>query len=315
MDQKEDEDISVAELMKEQKNKSQNKMKNKKNIFILLSSLAILCIFAVFYMSKPAIDKEKTIDDDIKIHPLSVNGIKEIISNYQDLSIYPIYVNGTTESDQIYAYYKNGKCDIQICANSVEIKYINLTDNGISNEKHSKDYIETIEKTLQLNCLYLSTKTSNNIITFFNEKEKEMSSFDGHLVAQSYDTFRISTYDSSVADQETNSETNSEANNSGDESKTTLGEQNALKSALSYLRSSSFSKKGLIKQLEYEEYTKEEATYAVENCGADWNEQAEKTANSYMKSGSFSRSSLIKQLKYEGYTQKQAEHGADSVGY
>jgi hypothetical protein len=96
---------------------------------------------------------------------------------------------------------------------------------------------------------------------------------------------------------------------------TTMGQRNALKSALSYLEFSAFSYTGLVEQLEYEEYTKEEATYAVDNCGADWNEQAAKSAESYIEFSAFSRSGLIEQLKYEGFTQEQAEYGANAVGY
>ena len=54
----------------------------------------------------------------------------------------------------------------------------------------------------------------------------------------------------------------------------TMGEKNALESAKSYLDVSPFSHSGLIQQLEFEGYTTEEATYAADNCGADWNEQA-----------------------------------------
>ena len=37
---------------------------------------------------------------------------------------------------------------------------------------------------------------------------------------------------------------------------------------------SAFSRKGLIEQLEYEGFSNDDATYAVDHCGADWNEQA-----------------------------------------
>lgn len=76
-----------------------------------------------------------------------------------------------------------------------------------------------------------------------------------------------------------------------------------------------FSYKGLVEQLEYEGYSNEEATYAVDNCGANWNEQAAKKAESYMSYMSFSRSGLIEQLEYEGFTSKQAEYGVTAVGY
>lgn len=35
-----------------------------------------------------------------------------------------------------------------------------------------------------------------------------------------------------------------------------------------------FSYDGLISQLQYEGFSYEQATYGVDNCGADWNSQA-----------------------------------------
>lgn len=95
----------------------------------------------------------------------------------------------------------------------------------------------------------------------------------------------------------------------------TLGEKNALEKAHSYLSFSAFSKEGLIKQLNFEGFSAEEAQYAVDNCGADWNEQAALKAKSYLDFTSFSRSGLIKQLEFEGFTTEQAEYGATAVGY
>lgn len=95
----------------------------------------------------------------------------------------------------------------------------------------------------------------------------------------------------------------------------TMGQKNALKEAESYLDYSSFSYSGLIKQLEYEGYSNEDATYAVDNCGADWNEQAVKTASDYLDYSSFSKDGLIEQLEYEGFTHDQAVYGAEQNGY
>ena len=63
----------------------------------------------------------------------------------------------------------------------------------------------------------------------------------------------------------------------------TAGEKNALRKAHDYLAYTAFSYTGLIGQLEYEGFTTEEATYAVDNCGADWNEQAAKKAKEYLE--------------------------------
>ena len=95
----------------------------------------------------------------------------------------------------------------------------------------------------------------------------------------------------------------------------TLGQQNALSRAKDYLNYTAFSYSGLIKQLEFEGFSTEEATYAADNCGADWNEQAAKKAKEYLDYSSFSRQGLIDQLVFEGFTSEQAEYGATSVGY
>ncbi|MCR5484145.1 MAG: Ltp family lipoprotein [Clostridiales bacterium] len=94
-----------------------------------------------------------------------------------------------------------------------------------------------------------------------------------------------------------------------------IGKQNALASAKRYLGFMAFSYKGLKEQLEYEGYSSDEATYGVENCGADWNEQAAKKAQSYLDFSSFSRDGLIEQLEYEGFTHEQAVYGVTAVGY
>ncbi len=94
----------------------------------------------------------------------------------------------------------------------------------------------------------------------------------------------------------------------------TLGQSNALKSAKSYLSYSAFSYEGLINQLKYEKYTHDEAVYAANNCGANWNEQALKSAKSYLNYTSFSYKGLIGQLEYEQFTYSQAKYAADNCG-
>lgn len=94
----------------------------------------------------------------------------------------------------------------------------------------------------------------------------------------------------------------------------TKGQKNALAQAHSYLDFSAFSYIGLIDQLEYEGYTREEATYAADNCGANWMEQALKNAESYLSFSAFSYSGLIDQLEYEGYTKEECTYAADNCG-
>ncbi len=93
-----------------------------------------------------------------------------------------------------------------------------------------------------------------------------------------------------------------------------IGERNALQQAKRYLNTSAFSYSGLIDQLKYEGYTDSEAVYAVDNCGADWNEQALAKAKQYLRTSAFSNSGLVDQLKFEGFTDAQASYGVDVCG-
>lgn len=91
-------------------------------------------------------------------------------------------------------------------------------------------------------------------------------------------------------------------------------QEDALESAQSYLRFSSFSYEGLIQQLTYEDYTHEDAVYAADHCGADWFEQALKSAESYMSFSAFSYEGLIDQLEFDKFTNEQAVYAADNCG-
>ncbi len=94
----------------------------------------------------------------------------------------------------------------------------------------------------------------------------------------------------------------------------TISQKNALKKAQSYLKYTAFSRKGLIDQLEFEGFSKEDSIYGVDNVGADWNEQAVKKAKSYLDYSAFSRKGLIEQLEFEGFTHSQAVYGVEQNG-
>ena len=110
-----------------------------------------------------------------------------------------------------------------------------------------------------------------------------------------------------------NSSNNSSSQNSSENDGATMGERMALSSAKNYLRTMGFSKKGLIKQLEFEGYSTEEATYAVNNCGANWKEQAVRVAKNYLNTMPFSKQGLIEQLEFEGFTSEEATYGAEQA--
>lgn len=97
------------------------------------------------------------------------------------------------------------------------------------------------------------------------------------------------------------------------EEQASIGQRNALSKAISYLDYTAFSKEGLRKQLEYEGFEADDIEYAIENCDADWKEQAVKKAHEYLNYTSFSKDGLIDQLKYEGFTDEEAEYGADQA--
>src|SRR6478735_11889980 len=94
----------------------------------------------------------------------------------------------------------------------------------------------------------------------------------------------------------------------------TVSQEQAVNQAESYLEMTAFSRKGLIKQLEFEEFSKADAKYAVDHISVNWNEQAAKQARSYLDMTAFSHGSLLRQLKFEGFTSSQAAFGVKSVG-
>ena len=97
-------------------------------------------------------------------------------------------------------------------------------------------------------------------------------------------------------------------------------EQNAIRSAQSYLEISAFSRKGLIRQLSSDAgdgYSVRAATFAVDYLHIDFNEQAYKSALNYLKISGFSRAGLMEQLESdagEGFTHSQAVYAVNKVG-
>jgi hypothetical protein len=94
----------------------------------------------------------------------------------------------------------------------------------------------------------------------------------------------------------------------------TAGQKNALGKAESYLSVSAFSRTGLIKQLEFEKFSKADATWAVDHVKANWKEQAAKKAAQYLETQSFSHQGLVDQLVFEGFTAAEAEYGVTKAG-
>ena len=93
----------------------------------------------------------------------------------------------------------------------------------------------------------------------------------------------------------------------------TPGQRNALSKAKSYLSFTAFSKSGLVEQLEFEDFSRSDARWAVARVGVSWRKQAVKKARSYLSFTSFSRQGLIDQLKFDGFTSSQAVYGVNKA--
>jgi hypothetical protein len=97
-------------------------------------------------------------------------------------------------------------------------------------------------------------------------------------------------------------------------------QQNAAKSARSYLSLTGFSRQGLIDQLSSaygDKYAVQDATIAVDSLNVDWNAEAVQSAKSYLKVTAFSCQGLIDQLDSsygDKYTVAQATYGAQQAG-
>jgi host cell surface-exposed lipoprotein len=98
------------------------------------------------------------------------------------------------------------------------------------------------------------------------------------------------------------------------ESNLTPSQENAIRSAESYLDIMGFSRLGLIAQLEFEQYSTADATFAADHLNVDWNAEAAESAESYVDTMGFSCQGLIDQLVFEKYTTAEATYGATQVG-
>lgn len=103
-------------------------------------------------------------------------------------------------------------------------------------------------------------------------------------------------------------------------SRSNPGKEGALLAAKKHLSSETISYGELLRRLVFEEgYSQEEAIYAADNCGTDWNERAVEYATMYAfgfdpDKKANSRFELIKKLvENEGFTEEQAIYAADQI--
>lgn len=93
-------------------------------------------------------------------------------------------------------------------------------------------------------------------------------------------------------------------------------ESYALDRAIEYLEIIPMSKDGIIDQLIYDGCEKDDAAFAANHCGADWNEQADRFVKEFYLEYGYNREELIDKLITNAkFTQKQAEYAADQNGW
>lgn len=85
--------------------------------------------------------------------------------------------------------------------------------------------------------------------------------------------------------------------------------------AENYLDYTAFSNSGLVEQLEFEGFSQEHASYAVDTVSVDWQEQAVTMAQNYLDYSSFSKQELIDQLIFEGFSSEHANYAVSQVGF
>lgn len=91
---------------------------------------------------------------------------------------------------------------------------------------------------------------------------------------------------------------------------TTKEEGEAVQTAKALLDAAGFSQDQLVAQLKYEGFSDSVSKYAVENCGADWDQQATRSAENYRSYLSLSGDELVAQLEKDGFTHEQAVKAA-----
>lgn len=94
-----------------------------------------------------------------------------------------------------------------------------------------------------------------------------------------------------------------------------LGYVNACKEAVDYIESYPRSKQVTIEHLLNEDFTKEQANYAVDNSDIDWGELALKNAQNTLKYNNRSEKNLKEFLTGEGFTETDIGYALKELGY
>ena len=96
--------------------------------------------------------------------------------------------------------------------------------------------------------------------------------------------------------------------------KVSTNQKKALDKAKSLLKSSSYSKEGLLDKLVSLKHSVGNATFAINYCGANWNDQALKKAKSYLVNPELLKEELISQLQLDKFTDDQINYALSTLG-
>ena len=88
----------------------------------------------------------------------------------------------------------------------------------------------------------------------------------------------------------------------------------ALVKAKSYVKHGAYSRNTLSEQLTLEGFSEEDVANAVENCEADWKEEAAESAKEYLKTSSMTKEDLEDILKDDGFTDEEVSYGIANCG-
>lgn len=95
----------------------------------------------------------------------------------------------------------------------------------------------------------------------------------------------------------------------------TLTQENALARAKTYVSVMGISKKELVRQLELEGYSAEDASFAAINCGANYEFEALEKAESLLSIVELSKKGLAEQLEIEGFEKNEINFALDAIKY
>lgn len=290
--------------------------KNKKPIFkrIWVWVLIIILTGIVLSMSKTSSNSVESSDTTTKA--LDEAKTSTVVTSTDDII-------GTWTFDCYIDYDTKTKTSANAEGNNIKLALYDdhtgviITSTGEKSSEIEWSYTKTDDDG---DYMYSVGKGNALLVCTQRTAEDALDEYKGKLIVLSDDASMVFVKDESI-EQSNNSEKTSVSKTVTDTPKTSkvassnvsLSKQNALRQANSYLNAMAFSYSGLIEQLEYEGYSTEDATYAADNCVADWLEQAAKKAEEYLNSMPFSKSGLIEQLEYEGFTHEQAVYGADQA--